>query len=259
MSLRTFAAPRGGGANLGAARRLALSPMKINRVWLFDLDNTLHDASRAVFGKLNGSMTDYIERHLGLPTDEANALRMHYWRRYGATLLGLERHHGIRASHFLAQTHQLPGLEAQLRMPLADRLALKRLPGRKVLLTNAPLDYAKRVLMALDMASVFESIVSIEGMRTFGQLRPKPDLRMMKVVLARLKLPAHRCVLVEDTLDNLRPVRQLGMRTVWMQRYIRHDFKRNLHGPQLGGSPHRRPAWVCAKIRQLRSLHAWGA
>jgi putative hydrolase of the HAD superfamily len=50
-------------------------------------------------------------------------------------------------------------------------------------------------------------------------------------------------------------VRQLGMRTVWMQRYL----KNNPHGPQLGGSPHRRPAWVCAKIRQLRSLHAWGA
>jgi putative hydrolase of the HAD superfamily len=233
--------------------------LKPQRVWLFDLDNTLHDASRAVFGRLNGSMTDYIEQHLGLPREEANALRMHYWRRYGATLLGLERHHGIRAAHFLAQTHQLPGLEAQLHMPLADRLALQRLPGRKVLLTNAPAEYAKRVLTALGMASIFESIVSIEDMRTFGQLRPKPDLRMMKVVLARLKLPAHRCVLVEDTLANLRPVRQLGMRTVWMQRYIKHDFKHNPHGPQLGGSPHRRPAWVCAKIRQLRSLHAWGA
>jgi putative hydrolase of the HAD superfamily len=228
---------------------------KLGAIWLFDLDNTLHDASRAVFARLNGSMTDYIEQHLGLPRDEANALRVQYWRRYGATLLGLERHHGIRAAHFLAQTHALPGLEAQLRMPLADRLALKRLPGRKVLLTNAPLDYAKRVLTALDMATVFESVVSIEGMRTFGHLRPKPDLRMMKVVLARLKLPAHRCVLVEDTLENLRPVRQLGMRTVWMQRYL----KDNPHGPHAGGSPHRRPAWVCAKIRHLRSLHAWGA
>jgi putative hydrolase of the HAD superfamily len=244
--------PKAGCTPLGGAKARS---DKLGAIWLFDLDNTLHDASRAVFGRLNGSMTDYIEQHLGLPRSEANELRMHYWRRYGATLLGLERHHGIRASHFLAQTHLLPGLEAQLHMPLADRLALKRLPGRKVLLTNAPLDYAKRVLTALDMASSFESIVSIEGMRTFGQLRPKPDLRMMRVVLARLKLPAHRCVLVEDTLANLRPVRQLGMQTVWMQRYL----KNNPHGPQAGGSPHRRPAWVCAKIRHLKSLHAWGA
>ena len=67
-------------------------------IWLFDLDNTLHDASHAVFGRLNGSMTDYIVQHLGLPRPEADALRVHYWRRYGATLLGLERHHGVRAA-----------------------------------------------------------------------------------------------------------------------------------------------------------------
>ena len=86
-------------------------------IWLFDLDNTLHDASRAVFGRLNGSMTAYIVEHLGLSHDEADALRRHYWQRYGATLLGLERHHGVRASHFLAQTHALPGLEAELSLP----------------------------------------------------------------------------------------------------------------------------------------------
>lgn len=234
--------------------------MKLNAstrppIWLFDLDNTLHDASRAVFGRLNGSMTDYIETHLGLSRPDADQLRFHYWQRYGATLLGLERHHGIRASHFLAQTHRLPGLEAQLHMPVADRMALKRLPGRKILLTNAPAQYAKRVLTALDLVSCFDGIVAIEHMRVFGHLRPKPDARMFKVMLARLKLPAHRCVLVEDTLENLRPVRALGMRTVWMQRYL----KDNPHGLQPGGARHRRPSWVCAKIGQLRSLHAWGA
>ena len=47
-------------------------------VWLFDLDNTLHDASAAVFGRLNASMTDYIEQHLGMPRAQADALRVHY-------------------------------------------------------------------------------------------------------------------------------------------------------------------------------------
>jgi putative hydrolase of the HAD superfamily len=220
-------------------------------VWLFDLDNTLHDASRAVFWRLNGSMTDYIETHLGLPRDDADQLRLHYWQRYGATLLGLERHHGIRAAHFLDQTHRLPGLEAQLHMPAVDRAALKRLPGRKFLLTNAPAHYAKRVLTALDLAGVFEGIVAIEHMRVFGHLRPKPDQRMMRVVLARLKLKAHQCVLVEDTLENLRSVRGLGMGTVWMQGY----FKHNPHGPAVAGHYRARPAWVCARIRRLRALH----
>nr|WP_315199083.1 pyrimidine 5'-nucleotidase [uncultured Aquabacterium sp.] len=222
-------------------------------IWLFDLDNTLHDASRAVFWRLNGAMTDYIEAELGLPRADADALRLRYWRRYGATLLGLERHHGIRAAHFLAQTHTLAGLEADLHMPPSHREALKRLPGRKFLLTNAPAEYAKRVLTALDLASCFEGVIAIEHMRVFGHLRPKPDVRSLRVILARHQLPAHRCVLVEDTVVNLKAARRLGLRTVWMQHYLKH----NPHGPEAGIGLHGRPPWVCARIRSLRSLHAW--
>jgi putative hydrolase of the HAD superfamily len=239
--------PEGEAASLGAARRQAPP------IWLFDLDNTLHDASKAVFWRLNGAMTDYIETELQISREEADALRLHYWRRYGATLMGLERHHGIRAAHFLAQTHTLPGLERDLHMPPSHRAALKRLRGRKVLLTNAPAEYAKRVLTALDLADCFESVVSIEGMRVFGELRPKPDARSLRVVLARLKLPAHRCVLVEDTVANLRSARRLRMRTVWMQHYL----KGNPHGPEAGLALHGKPSWVCARIRALRSLHTW--
>ncbi|HET8693175.1 MAG TPA: pyrimidine 5'-nucleotidase [Aquabacterium sp.] len=222
-------------------------------IWLFDLDNTLHDASRAVFGRLNLSMTDYIETHLAVPRDEADRLRIHYWRRYGATLLGLEKHHGIRAAHFLAHTHVLEGLEQQLHMRPVDRHALKRLPGRKFLLTNAPADYAKRVLTALDLASHFEGVIAIEGMRVFGDLRPKPDVRMLRVVLARHRLPAHRCVLVEDTVANLRSAHQLGLKTVWMQHYL----KGNPHGPEAGIGLHGRPPWVCVRIKSLKALQAW--
>lgn len=233
----------------GAASRSA----RAAPIWLFDLDNTLHDASHAVFQRLNGSMTDYIVEHLGLPHAEADRLRMHYWRSYGATLLGLEKHHGVRAAHFLAQTHILPGLEGQLRMPAIDRAALKALPGRKFLLTNAPAAYAKRVLTTLDLASCFEDVIAIEGMRVFGALRPKPDARMLRVVLARHRLPAHRCVLVEDTVANLKSARRLGLRTVWMQHYLRH----NPHGPELGLPLHGRPAWLCVRIKRLRALDAW--
>jgi FMN phosphatase YigB (HAD superfamily) len=67
------------------------------RVWLFDLDNTLHDASHAAFGPTSAAMTDYMVTHLGLQRDEATSLRQHYWQRYGATLLGLVRCGTLRA------------------------------------------------------------------------------------------------------------------------------------------------------------------
>jgi hypothetical protein len=93
-------------------------------------------------------------------------------------------------------------------------------------------------------------------MRVFGDLRPKPDTRMLRVVLARHKLPAHRCVLVEDTLANLKSARRLGLRTVWMQHYLqsttRMDWK--------PASPlHGRPPWVCVKIKKLTDPAPHGA
>ena len=191
------------------------------RVWLFDLDNTLHDASHAAFRGINEGMTAYIEQVLALSPAEADALRRRYWLRYGATLLGLVRHHGVKAAHFLHHTHVLPGLEDRVRGHRHDFAALARLPGRKFILTNAPADYSARVLAVLGIGALFDGIVTIEQMTMFGQLRPKPDARMLRRVAARLKLPPARFVLVEDTLQHLKSARRLGMGTVWMQRYTR--------------------------------------
>ena len=61
------------------------------KTWLFDLDNTLHQATPHIFPHINRSMTEYIARHLGVGTHEATRIRPDYWVRYGATLLGLTR------------------------------------------------------------------------------------------------------------------------------------------------------------------------
>ena len=47
------------------------------KVWLFDLDNTLHHASPHIFPHINRSMTEYIERHLGVGQLEGTAIRPH--------------------------------------------------------------------------------------------------------------------------------------------------------------------------------------
>jgi putative hydrolase of the HAD superfamily len=214
-------------------------------------------------------MTGYIVEHLGLDEAAASALRVHYWRRYGATLLGIVRHHPVKAAHFLEQTHRLPGLEARLRSSAHDRAALARLRGRKVVLTNAPRVYAARVLRALRLAASFETLIGIEDMAMFGHLRPKPDRRMLARVAARLKVLPSRCVLVEDTLEHQKAARSLGMRTVWMQRYLGGRFRKRPEGraggperrrdgvarpPEVGVHHGRKPGYVCAKIRSLQEL-----
>ena len=82
------------------------------KTWLFDLDNTLHNATPHIFPHINRSMTAYIVEHLRVDEAEATQIRQHYWQRYGATLLGLVRHHGTDPNHFLWHTHQFADLDA---------------------------------------------------------------------------------------------------------------------------------------------------
>ena len=227
-----------------------MTQTKPSRVWLFDLDNTLHDAGRYVFGELHLSMDAFVERELGLPADEAQHLRNHYFQRYGATLLGLVRHHGVQPAHFLHDTHRLPGLEAQLSGHRPDFAALRRLRGRKFIVTNAPRAYALRVLAALGIGRLFVDVIAIEDMAMFGHLRPKPDARMLRTLAVKLGVPASRCVLVEDTLVHQKSARRVGMGTVWMQRFARKAEANP-------GRPVRwamRPGYVDRAVRSLRAL-----
>ena len=182
--------------------------------WIFDLDNTLHDATPHIFPHINRAMTAYLQTHLGLDENAAGELRRHYWTRYGATLIGLMRHHGADPQHFLRETHRFENLERMvIREPLL-RQVLARLPGRKFVFSNAPVHYSHAVLNALGVADLFSGVFSIEHTR----YRPKPDCYGFLRLARSHHLRPRRCIMVEDTLDNLRTAKRLGMRTVWVTR-----------------------------------------
>lgn len=205
--------------------------------WIFDLDNTLHDARAHIFPQMDRAMTAYVQNALGLDEVAAGALRAHYWRRYGATLLGLMRHHGTDPRHFLLETHRFPQLEEILRKEPGLRAALKRLRGRRIVFSNAPAHYARAVLKALRISDLFDDVFSIEH----TGFRPKPDAYGFLRLLRRQRLAAARCIMVEDTLDNLRTAKKLGMRTVWVSR------------------THNAPGYVDVTVRSIRELQraAW--
>lgn len=64
--------------------------MNHSPVWLFDLDNTLHNAEAGIFYIINRAMTEYMAQRLKLSEEAASDLRQDYWHRYGATLAGLQ-------------------------------------------------------------------------------------------------------------------------------------------------------------------------
>jgi putative hydrolase of the HAD superfamily len=181
-------------------------------VWIFDLDNTLHNATPHIFPHINRSMTAYLQEHLQMSEDEANALRVDYWQRYGATLTGLMKHHGTDPDHFLWHTHQFPELHNMVLREPRLRHMLKQLPGRKLVFSNAPVRYARAVLKLLRIDDLFDDVFAIEHSR----YRPKPETAGFRRLLRKHRLQATQCVMVEDSAENLRTAKQLGMRTVWI-------------------------------------------
>jgi putative hydrolase of the HAD superfamily len=196
---------------------MATEPARHTPVWLFDLDNTLHNANRHIFPQLHRSMTAYLEHHLALPRAEADDLRQYYWRRYGATLPGLVRHHATDPRHFLAETHRFDALHKMVVFERALKTTLQKLPGRKIVFSNAPRAYIEAVLGIMGVRPLFDAIVDIE---TLG-FQPKPDISAYRRVLRLHHLKPHDCIMVEDTAANLAPARRVGVRTVLVGRGTR--------------------------------------
>lgn len=201
-------------------------------VWLFDLDNTLHNASPHIFPHINRSMTAYLEQHLALSTEDANALRLKYWHQYGATLLGLVRHHATDPHHFLRETHRFERLRKIVVFERALKGMLKKLPGRKIVFSNAPRAYAAAVLDVMGIRGLFDAVVGIEAL----DFQPKPSMAAYRCIIRRYRLNPRRCIMIEDTAVNLRTARRLGMRTVLVGRGTRH------------------PAYVDVKISSIMKL-----
>ena len=185
--------------------------------WLFDLDNTLHNATPHIFPHINRSMTAYVARALGLDEEAAGEKRREYWTRFGATLTGMMRLHGTEPHHFLRHTHDFPDLERMLVFERGLRAMLKRLPGRKLVFSNAPRQYAHAVLRAAGIVDQFDGVYAIEQLR----FQPKPSVAAFRRLLHRERLVAARCIMVEDTLENLATAKRLGMKTVWVSAAMR--------------------------------------
>ena len=185
-------------------------------VWLFDLDNTLHDAGPHIFPHINRSMTAYLATHLALDEATANSMRVEYWKRYGATLLGLMRHHGTDPHHFLAETHRFDSIHELMVFDRALKALLRHLPGRKIVFSNGPRAYARAVIEAMDLGRLFQAVFGIEDMGW----QPKPGIRAYRHLLRAHRLDPRRCVMVEDTAENLQPAKRLGMRTIWISRAL---------------------------------------
>jgi putative hydrolase of the HAD superfamily len=181
-------------------------------VWLFDLDNTLHDARVHIFPSMHAQIQDFLKKRFGLNDEGASRMRRDFWLRYGTTLDGLVRHHGVHPRQYLAETHVFPELADMVVHENAVKHALLRLGGTRLVFSNAPRHYVEEVLRHIGLERHFDAVYSIED----TAYRGKPHLRSFHRLLRKHRLDPHRCALIDDMLGNLRAAHRLGMSTVWI-------------------------------------------
>jgi putative hydrolase of the HAD superfamily len=188
----------------------AAAPSASIRHLLFDLDETLYPTSSGLVQEISRRMTLFVARFAGVPEEEAGRIRASLSRRYGTTLTGLMREHGLRdPEEYLTFTHPLEIERYLTKDPqLAPALAAITLP--KSVLTNAPLEHALRILEFLEVRPLFERVFDIRA----NGYRVKPDSEVYRGVLGELQLRAQEVLFIDNRLDYLLAFRALGGKVV---------------------------------------------
>ena len=122
---------------------------------------------------------------------------------------GLIVERGINAADYLTYVHDIP-VEEFLGLNPALEAMLSALPLRRAVYTNANTEYSWRVLRALGVADHFERVIGIEDVG----LRNKFHREAYEQALTLLGVRGPECIMVEDTVRNLRPAKALGLTTV---------------------------------------------
>jgi putative hydrolase of the HAD superfamily len=192
------------------------------RDWIFDLDNTLYRADNGIFAQIDGRMTDFVARLLGLERNAARLVQKQLYRDHGTTLAGLIAVHKIDPEPYLDFVHDID--LAGLNPDPALAAALKRLPGRRFVFTNACRHHALRILERLDLADMFDQVWDI---RTIGFV-PKPAQAAYDAVVTAGGVAPGAAAMFDDIARNLVVPHDLGMTTVWLD--CQSDWSRQ--GPE---------------------------
>ena len=187
------------------------SELKNFETWIFDLDNTLYPVSSNLFDQIDKRMCSYIANFLNTSESEAHKVQKSYFQEHGTSLRGMMENHEMDPVPYLEYVHKID-LSAIIRDDQMER-ALEKLPGRKIVFTNAAASYAKNVLECLGIAHHFEDVFDIVA----ANFIPKPAPLVYHRFVKKYKIDSENSVMVEDIVRNLKPAADMGMKTVWVE------------------------------------------
>ncbi len=181
--------------------------MRDVKLVIFDLDGTLADAYTSI-----ARSTNFVLRALGYPDqDPANIRRSVGWgdrnlmsffvqdKDAGKALSLYRRHHAMALRK---HSKLMPGAR-----PILDYLKKK---GYKLALaTNRPTRFSHILLRQLGIRSYFSCVLCADKIK-----RPKPDPEILRLVMARLGVPAAKTLYVGDMAIDALTGRRAHVKTV---------------------------------------------
>lgn len=173
----------------------------------FDLDDTLYPSSTGLWPAIKGRMNLYMIERLGIPEEDVPFLREQYFKMYGTTLRGLQERHHVDKEDFLTFVHDLP-LQEYLKPNAIVREVIASLPTRNLIFTNADVPHARRVLAALQLEDLFETVVDVNAVTPY--CKPMPESFAIAMDLADEPDP-RKCVMIDDLPRTTRAALNVGM------------------------------------------------
>lgn len=149
----------------------------------------------------------YMRERLLIPEEDIPTLRERYFMTYGTTLNGLQKHHQVDMDDYLAYVHDLP-LKDYLKPNPVVREVIAALPTRNLIFTNADVHHARRVLKAIELDDLFETIVDVNAVAPY--CKPMPESFAIAQELADEPDP-RRCVMIDDLPRTTRAALNVGM------------------------------------------------
>ncbi|MGJ8527465.1 pyrimidine 5'-nucleotidase [Maritalea sp.] len=183
-------------------------PLADIQYWVFDLDNTLYPRECQLFAQIDKLITAYVADVTGLEPIPARQLQKEFFGQYGTTLRGLMATRDIDPHHFLSKVHDID--YSPVKPDPALMAAIRALPGKKLIFTNADTKHAEAVIDRLGGNDVFDGIFDVVD----ADLEPKPFLGPYEKFLRDHHVEAKAAAMFEDMEKNLLTAHQLGMRTV---------------------------------------------
>jgi pyrimidine 5'-nucleotidase len=173
----------------------------------FDLDDTLYPSSSGLWQAIKERMTQYMCERLCIPEADVPVLREQYFKMYGTTLRGLQERHQVDTEEYLAYVHDVPLTSYLTPNPLV-REVIGSLPTRNLIFTNADASHARRVLAALELDDLFDTIVDVNAIAPY--CKPMPESFAIAMDLADEPDP-RKCVMIDDLPRTTRAALSVGM------------------------------------------------